>query len=470
MARTARILVVDDDELVNEYVQETLRRMGHQVQTATSAEEGLRLTEEESFDLVYTDVKMPGASGLDVLERVKDRFPETMVVLITAFGDVEMAVGAMKAGAFEFMLKPCSPEQIEMVTRRALEFGRLRTENELLKRSQKEELSVRKLVGTSRPMQDLYRIMTSTAPHDTTVLITGESGTGKELIARRIHFESKRADGPWVTFNCAAVPEQLAESELFGHEKGAFTGAHKTTRGRFEVADGGTLLLDEIGEMKLELQAKLLRVLQERHIERVGSTDPLPVDVRILATTNRNLEQEVAAGRFRQDLYFRLNVISIQVPPLRDRREDIPALLDHYLAVYAARTGKEVIGIDEAAVRLLSEYAWPGNVRELSNAMERAVVLTDHRKLRRDDFPMSFRMGGHSSGALEADDDLSLKTMERRLIIRALERTAGNRKQAAELLGIAIRTLRNKINEYGLRNEAPSGDDDSDAEPDLQAA
>lgn len=468
MARTARMLVIDDDELVNEYIEETLRRMGHQVQTATSAEEGLRLTEEASFDLVFTDVKMPGASGLDVLERVRDRFPETLVVLVTAFGDVEMAVGAMKSGAYEFMLKPCSPEQIEMVTRRALEFGRLKSENQLLKASQKDEQVKRRLVGTSRAMQDLYRILGSTAPHDTTVLISGESGTGKELIARRLHFESKRAEGPWVTFNCAAVPEQLAESELFGHEKGAFTGAHKTTRGRFEVADGGTLLLDEIGEMKLELQAKLLRVLQERHIERVGSTEPIPVDVRILATTNRHLEQEVSAGRFRQDLYFRLNVISIQVPPLRDRREDIPQLVEHYLSIYAAKTGKEVTGLEEAALRLLTEYAWPGNVRELSNALERAVVLTGHRKLRREDFPMSYRMGGHSSGSLESNADFSLKTMERRLIIRALERTGGNRKQASELLGIAIRTLRNKINEYGLRNEAPGADDDSDAQADAQ--
>jgi DNA-binding NtrC family response regulator len=470
MAKLARILVIDDDELVNAFVQETLRRMGHQVQTATSAEEGLRLTEEQSFDLVFTDVKMPGASGLDVLERVRERFPDTLVVLLTAFGDVEMAVGAMKAGAYEFMLKPCSPQQIEMVTGRALEFIRLRSENQALRLAQSEELSTRRLVGHSRPMQELFRIAASTAPHDTTVLITGESGTGKELLARRIHFESKRAQGPWVTFNCAAVPEQLAESELFGHEKGAFTGAHRTTRGRFEVADGGTLLLDEIGEMKLELQAKLLRVLQERHIERVGSTQPIPVDARIIATTNRKLEQEVAAGRFRQDLYFRLNVISLSVPPLRDRREDIPELVEHYRALYAAKTGKDVTSIDDTALKMLSEYHWPGNVRELANAMERAVVLTSNRKLRRDDFPMSFRLGGHSSGTMEADLDLSIKGMERRLIIRALERTAGNRKQAAELLGIAIRTLRNKINEYGLRSEAPAGEDEVEEDADVQVA
>jgi len=357
-----------------------------------------------------------------------------------------------------------------MVTGRALEFIRLRSENQALRLAQSEELSTRRMVGQSRPMQELYRVAASTAPHDTTVLITGESGTGKELLARRIHFESKRAQGPWVTFNCAAVPEQLAESELFGHEKGAFTGAHRTTRGRFEVADGGTLLLDEIGEMKLELQAKLLRVLQERHIERVGSTQPIPVDVRIIATTNRKLEQEVAAGRFRRDLYFRLNVISLSVPPLRDRREDIPELVEHYRALYAAKTGKDVTGIDETALKMLSEYHWPGNVRELANAMERAVVLTSNRKLRRDDFPMSFRLGGHSSGTMEADLDLSIKGMERRLIIRALERTAGNRKQAAELLGIAIRTLRNKINEYGLRSEAPAAEDEVEEDADVQVA
>ncbi len=468
MATLARILVIDDDELVNAFVQETLRRLGHQVSTATNAEEGLRLTEEESFDLVFTDVRMPGASGLDVLMKVRERFPDTLVVLLTAFGDVEMAVGAMKAGAYEFMLKPCSPQQIEMVTHRALEFIRLRNENQALRLAQDEQHSTRRMVGSSRPMQELYRLAGSTAPHDTTVLITGESGTGKELLARRIHFESRRANGPWVTFNCAAVPEQLAESELFGHEKGAFTGAHKTTRGRFEVADGGTLLLDEIGEMRLELQAKLLRVLQERHIERVGSTQLIPVDVRIIATTNRNLEAEVAAGRFRQDLYFRLNVIAIVVPALRDRREDLPQLVEHYLALYSAKTGKEVSGVDEAAMKMLSEYAWPGNVRELANSIERAVVLTSNRKLRREDFPMSFRLGGHSSKTTEADGDLSIRGMEKRLIVRALERTGGNRKQAAELLGIAIRTLRNKINEFGLRNEAPAGDDEVEEDADVQ--
>jgi DNA-binding NtrC family response regulator len=464
MTKTARILVIDDDELVNEYIQEALKRMGHQVRTATSAEEGLRLTEAESFDLVFTDVKMPGASGLDVLQRVKARFPETLVVLVTAFGDVEMAVEAMKSGAYEFMLKPCSPEQIEMVTLRALEFSRLRTENRMLREQQSQGGSRYQLVGRSVRMKEVEHVMKQAAPHATRVLITGESGTGKELVARSIHYASTRSEAPWITFNCAAVPEQLAESELFGHEKGAFTGAHKTTRGRFEVADTGTLLLDEIGEMKLDLQAKLLRVLQEREIERVGSTDPIPVDVRIIATTNRNLEDEVAAGNFREDLFHRLNVIPIHVPPLRDRREDISLLVEHYLKLFAAETGKDVVGLEESAMRMLQEYHWPGNVRELANAMERAVVLTGHRKLKRDDFPMSFRMGGQHSRSLDADDDLNVKTMERRLIIKALERTGGNRKKSAELLGIAIRTLRNKINDYGLKSDGPDADEPEDAD------
>jgi two-component system response regulator HydG len=462
MPSPARILVIDDDELVNDFIQEALRRMGHVAESASNAEEGLREIRERSFDIVFTDVRMPGASGMEVLKQVKERFPETMVIMVTAFGTVQLAVDAMKAGAFEFMLKPCSPEQIEMVTVRALEFRRLRSENEMLRREQKQRSSVETIIGESKKLRDIFRIVASAAPQDSTVLITGESGTGKELIARAVHFNSRRADGPLVSINCAAVPENLIETELFGHEKGAFTGAFKTTRGRFEVADGGTFLLDEIGEMPLKLQTKLLRVLQNHEFERVGSTESIKVDVRIVATTNRNLESEVATGRFRGDLYYRLSVIPIVVPPLRDRREDVPLLVEHFIKRFAEQTHKAVTGIEDSALRMLCEYAWPGNIRELANVIERAVVITENRRLTREDFPLSLAMGGHASIPGSIDNVIPLSEMEKRAIIRALEINGGNRTKSALQLGIAVRTLRNKINEYGLRSTVAVGADDDD--------
>jgi len=462
MVSQARVLVIDDDELVNDFIQEALRRMGHAVETAGSAEEGLRQIRERSFDLVFTDVRMPGASGMDVLRQVKERFPETMVIMITAFGTVQLAVEAMKAGAFEFMLKPCSPEQIEMVTQRALEFRRLRSENEMLRHEQRQRTSVDEIVGQSKKLRDIFKLVAAAAPQDSTVLVTGESGTGKELIARAIHFNSRRAEGPLVSFNCAAVPENLIESELFGHEKGAFTGAVKTTRGRFEVADGGTLLLDEIGEMPLGLQAKLLRVLQNREFERVGSTDPIKVDVRIVATTNRNLEDEVGAGRFRSDLFYRLNVIPVVVPPLRERREDIPLLVDYFIKRFAEQTHKSVVGIEDSALKMLSQYSWPGNIRELANMIERAVVITENRKLTRGDFPLSLAMDGHAAAPGALEGVLPLAEMEKRMIIRALEENDGNRTKTSAQLGIAVRTLRNKINEYGLRSTVSESNGDNE--------
>lgn len=455
MAYVARILVIDDDQLINEFLKEALIRLGHSVDTATSAEEGLRFTREHSYDLVFSDVKMPGASGLEVLRQVRDRFPDTEVILLTAFGDVKMSVDAMKAGAFEFMLKPCSPEDIAMVTQRALEFGRLKTENAHHRRDQKQRAARESILGSAPKMRELFDMMEAAAPHDSTVLISGESGTGKELVARSIHYNSPRSEGPWVSINCAAFPEQLIESELFGHEKGAFTGAVKTTRGRFEVADGGTLLLDEIGEMPVTLQAKLLRVLQNKVFERVGSTDSIVSDVRIVATTNRDLEDEIAKGTFRADLFYRLNVIHIKVPPLRQRREDIPGLLDHFIGHFAEVTHKAISGIEDSAVKMLTEYSWPGNVRELANSIERAVVLRkeDSGKLRRADFPVSMALGETPARGL-ADNVMSIKEMEKIMIVRALEETGGNRRRTADLLGIAERTLRNKINEYKLRNQS----------------
>jgi len=464
MAPIARILVIDDDDLVNDFLQEVLRRMGHTVATASHAEEGLRLIREHSYDLVFTDVRMPGASGMDVLKQVKERFADTMVVMITAFGTVQLAVDAMKAGAFEFMLKPCSPEQIEMVTTRALEFRRLRAENDLLRKEQRQRATFDAVIGESTKIRALFKLVAATAPQDSTVLLTGESGTGKELIARAIHFNSRRAEAAFVSFNCAAVPENLTESELFGHEKGAFTGAVRTTRGRFEVADGGTLLLDEIGEMPLTLQAKLLRVLQNREFERVGSTDPIKVDVRIIATTNRHLETEVAAGRFRADLFYRLNVIPMVVPPLRERREDIPLLVEHFVARFAEQTHKPVTGVEDSALKALARYAWPGNVRELANIIERAVVTTENRRLTLKDFPLGVTLGSPSGGATVSDDEMTIAQMEKQMIIRTLERNDGNRTKSAQQLGIAVRTLRNKINEYGLRAGADSPEEPEEVE------
>ena len=451
------ILLVDDDKLVNEFIGETLRRTRHNIVAAFSGEEAKQHLEQAPFDIVLTDIKMLRVSGMDLLRHVKTYTPETAVIMMTAFGTVQNAVEAMKLGAFDYLVKPFSPDEIELVISRAHEYVALRSENQRLRAEVNERYKT--LIGVCRQMTVIFDLIKNVAPTRSTVLISGESGTGKELIARAVHYNSDRIDRPFVKLNCAALPEGLMESELFGHEKGAFTGAIKQTRGRFEMADGGTLLLDEISEIPTTLQGKLLRVLQEREFERVGSATPIQVDVRIIATTNRNLKKEIAAGNFREDLFFRLNVIDIPVPPLRERPDDIPLLVNHFIRKYCAETGKDITGVDDAVMRLFMNYHWPGNVRELENFMERAVVISSNKVLKPADFPQSLVLGKIDDEGGEFKVGMTVHDAEKLLILRTLEGQSGNRTRAAEILGINPRTLRNKLHEYGIAESGGDADD-----------
>jgi len=442
------ILLVDDDKLVNEFIGETLQRGRHNITTAFSGEEAKEYLGQTSFDIVITDIKMQKISGMDLLEYIVERHPGTVVIMITAFGTVQNAVDAMKMGAFDYLVKPFSPDEIELVVSRAHEYLQLTSENRRLRAEINERY--KNLVGQSRRMIEIFDMIKEVAPTRSTILITGESGTGKELIARALHHQSDRAEAPFIKLNCAALPEGLMESELFGHEKGAFTGAVKQTRGRFEMADGGTLLLDEVSEIPTNLQAKLLRVLQEREFERVGSGTSVQVDVRIIATTNRVLKKEIAEGRFREDLYYRLNVIPIEIPALRERLDDLPLLVDHFVRKYAAETGKDIQGLEDSAMRLFMKYHWPGNVREVENFIERAVVISKNRNLTANDFPQSLVLGRIEDKGSGFRVGMTIHDAEKLLILKTLEDEEGNRTRTAEVLGINPRTLRNKLNDYGV--------------------
>jgi len=443
-----QILVVDDEPLMRDFLYEAFRRKGYRVNVAPDGLEALQMLEKANYDMVLTDVKMPRLSGLEVLEKVKEMSPETKVVMITAYGTIENAVESMKLGAFDYITKPFSVDEIELVVKRAIDYQKLVDENRRLRSELGERYSFSNIVGKSRKMQSIFSLVKTVARSRSTVLISGESGTGKELIARAIHYNSPRKNRPFVKVNCAAVPSELMESELFGHEKGAFTGAIKRRTGRFEQADGGTLLLDEISEMTPALQAKLLRVLQEREFERVGGTETIHVDVRIISTTNRDLKQEIEKGRFREDLFYRLNVIPIELPPLRLRKEDIPLLCEHFLRKYSRENGVAIEQISSEALKLLMNYDWPGNVRELENCIERAVVVCKDRQLTPKDLPKELMKEEPSicTGGLQVGS--TLREAEKALILRTLESCDGNRTQAAKLLGITTRTLRNKLAEY----------------------
>jgi len=450
------VLIVDDDKLVNEFIGETLKRTRHDITTAFSGEEAMSLLEQKNYDIVLTDIKMHKISGMDLLRHIKATSPETVVIMITAYGKVKNAVEAMKLGAFDYLIKPASPDEIELAINRAHEVIALKSENKRLRAEVDEKY--KEMVGTSGKMTEIKETIANVAASRSTVLISGESGTGKELIARGLHYQSDRADKPFVKLNCAAMPEGLIESELFGHEKGAFTGADRMKRGRFEMSDGGTILLDEISEIPINLQGKLLRVLQEREFERVGSVTPIKIDVRVLATTNRNLKKWIAEGKFREDLFFRLNVIPIDVPPLRERTEDIPLLIEHFINKYCAETRKEITGIDDAVMRLFNKYHWPGNVRELENFIERAVVITRNKVLTTKDFPQSLVLGKIEDRGGEFEVGMTVHEAEKLLILRTLEDQGGNRTRAAEILGINPRTLRNKLHEYGVAETADVSD------------
>lgn len=443
-----RVLVVDDEPLMREYVEEALLRSGYQVDTAANGADGVACFDAHQHDVVITDLKMTPMDGLAVLQAILAKQPQTRVIVMTAYATIETAISALKGGATDYILKPFSPDVLEVAVTRALELSRLTRENQYLR----DELNVRydggTMVGGSAAMRRLQDDIQKVTNSRATVLIRGASGTGKELVARAIHHGGNRASKPFIKVNCAALSAGILESELFGHEKGAFTGAHDRKIGRFELADGGTLLLDEVSEINVELQAKLLRALQEREIERVGGTRTIPVDTRIVATSNRNLEEAVAAGKFREDLFFRLNVITLQLPPLRERKDDISGLADHFLKKFNTENGKQIKGFTDEARAALLAYNWPGNIRELQNAIERAVVLATEPWLTPQDFQFTSPALLGEAPSTGLTPGTTVADMEQQLIFTTLEHCLQNRTRAAELLGISVRTLRNKLKEY----------------------
>ncbi len=442
----ARLLVVDDQEEMRAALSATLAQSGFEVMAAATGKEALDLVVREPLDAIITDVRMPSVSGIDLLTEVKRVSPNTPVILITAYGTIDSAVEAMKKGAFDYLLKPFSAETLEVTVRAALdECGNARQKS-TSEAGWAEEGEYPPMITQDPHMLKMLRIGRSVANSSATVLIQGESGTGKELVARYIHAHSARSDRPLVAVNCAALPEGLLESELFGHEKGAFTGALKRKRGKFEMANGGTILLDEIGEMALPLQAKLLRALQGKEIDPVGGDHSVQVDVRVIATTNCNLRESISKMKFREDLFYRLNVIPLHLPPLRERKGDIPLLADYFLQRYSVRAGGSVSALGPDAVSALLGREWKGNVRELENTIERAVLLCKCEALTAED--VCWGDDGGSSRQVTLNEPLSVREMERQLIMRTLVETGGNRTRAAEHLGISVRTLRNKLKEY----------------------
>lgn len=448
------ILVVDDDDAHRGMLRTMLRSWGYAVEEATDGDEAVDLVREKSFDAVLTDVRMARMDGIHALKNILEYNPALPVVLMTAYSSVETAVEALRLGAYDYLVKPLDFEALRHALEKAIEHSRLSVENRELRRQLSDAATRPGILGRSAPIHAMQEIIATVAPTEATVLITGESGTGKELVARALHCASARAEKPLVTVNCAALAENLLESELFGHEKGSFTGADRRREGRFAQANGGTLFLDEIGEMPLTLQSKLLRALQQGEVQRVGADAAITVDVRIIAATNRDLREEVAQKRFREDLYFRLNVICIEVPPLRDRAEDIPVLAAHFLERFASRNRKNVRGFSPQALACMLRYAWPGNVRELENAVERAVILCNGDLITERELPLVVTGPAPvDERQPEADASLAglpLDTVERRAIEETLRQTGDNKSEAARQLGITRATLHNKLRKYGL--------------------
>ncbi|MEB2343669.1 MAG: sigma-54 dependent transcriptional regulator [Deltaproteobacteria bacterium] len=455
MTATPRILVVDDERSMQEFLEILLRKEGYDVTTAGDVTAALVALDADDYDLVISDIQMPDRSGLDLLRTIRGSQPDALVLMITAFATTETAIAAMKEGAYDYITKPFKVDEIKLVVQKALEKKLLASENARLRHELRSERQQRPLVGNSARMHQLYEMIGRVAATKTNVLIVGESGTGKELVARAIHTESDRAEKPFVALNCAAIPENLLESELFGHVKGAFTGAVGNKSGLFELADQGTLFLDEVGELTPPLQVKLLRAIQEKTIRRVGGTSDRRVDVRILAATNRRLEEEVAASRFREDLYYRLNVIQLQLPPLRERMEDLPLLVHHFAEKYGRELGKPVRGVSEDAMQRLRAHAYPGNVRELENVIERAVALSRSEWIDAEALPPTLleRPAERAVAPLpqgSVDLDNLVADYERGLLLEALRRAGGVKKRAAQLLGISFRSFRYRLEKLGL--------------------
>lgn len=463
----ARILVVDDEESIREFLEIMLKKEGYEVTLAEDGKRAQELLKKKTFDMVISDLQMPHVTGIELLKFTKDLNPDIVFMIITAFGTTETAVEAMKSGAYDYITKPFKIDEVRILINNALKSKRLETENIQLKRELKKENSFANIIGNSGAMHKIFDLIQRVSQTATNVLITGESGTGKELIAKAIHYNGPLKDKPFVTVNCGAIPENLMESEMFGHKKGSFTGAHADKMGLFEVANGGTLFLDEIGELPLTIQVKLLRAIQERVIRMVGGTEDIKVEVRIVAATNRNLEEFVKSGGFREDLYYRLNVISIKSPPLRERREDIPILATHFLEKYNGKLSKQVKTISVDAMEMLKKYDYPGNVRELENIIERTVALEAGATILPESLPplvMTTGGGRKLASAYDievTDEGLDLEKVvgqiEKEILIKAIHRANGVKKKAAKLLGITFRSMRYRVEKYGLSGP---GDED----------
>jgi two-component system, NtrC family, response regulator AtoC len=451
MSRTGRILVVDDEVNARTALAELLRDEGFEVETAADAFKALGKYESFSPHVVVTDLKMPGMDGIELVKKIRAMEDSAAVVVMTAFGAVSSAVDAMRAGAADYLTKPLNFDELLVVLDKVFDQQALRRETRQLRQRVRDRVAPNNIVGSSPPMQRVFEVVDQVAPSKATVLITGESGTGKELVANAIHQRSPRANGPFVKLHCAALAESLLESELFGHEKGSFTGAMARKDGRFQIADGGTLFLDEIGEISPSIQVKLLRFLQEHEFERVGGTQTIRVDVRVIAATNKNLAEEVAKGRFREDLFYRLNVVALEMPPLRDRRTDIPALAKFFLDRYTKDNGKTIDSFGPDTLELLCAYDWPGNVRELENAIERAVVLASTSVIEPRHLPPSVQPRVTPAG-MPIVPGAKMADLERYAIIETLKATGGSTSKAAEILGISVRTIQYRLHEY---NEAP---------------
>jgi|WetSurSiteA1Bulk_404760.scaffolds.fasta_scaffold04003_2 two-component system, NtrC family, response regulator HydG len=446
MASNGKVLIIDDEESLRIACEQTLELDGFSVSTAASGLAGIELARRESFHVVLLDLRMPGMDGIEVLQKLRQESPNAMVILITAYATIESAVKAIKQGAYDYLPKPFTPESLTALVKKAASAARRTLESDCIGQEVERRMPSDVLVGRSEPMNQVMRLIRKAAPMDSTVLITGETGVGKEVAARAVHRLSRRSDKPFVTVDCGTLVETLFESELFGHVKGAFSGAVENTIGKIELADGGTLFLDEIVNITINMQARLLRAVQEREVSRVGSTSKKKVDVRIIAATNRDLQQEVREGRFREDLYYRLNVIHIPVPALRDRPEDIPALTAYYLRKLATDKGKRVSDISDEAMSFLKSHSWPGNVRELINALEFAVVTCEGDGIGLSDLPYGSDDVGQATGAPGG----TLLRLEQIEILKALERFRGNKTRAAEYLGINRKTLREKMQKYDL--------------------
>ncbi|AVX29937.1 sigma-54 dependent transcriptional regulator [Carboxydocella sp. ULO1] len=446
------ILIVDDEDSVLDFLEEVLEEEGYKVFKAVNGQLALELINKHQISVVLMDIKMPGLSGFDILKKIQNENKNINVILMTAYSTTELAIQAMKLGAFDYIVKPFNIEELLLIIKKALEMQQLASEIKELRLQLEQVYQPETIIGNSSAMQEVYKIIGKVANTNATVLITGESGTGKELVAKAIHFNSNRHNGPFIKVNCAALPENLLESELFGHERGAFTGAVSKKYGLFELANNGSIFLDEIGEISLPIQAKLLRVLQEKEIQRVGGTESIKIDVRIIAATNKNLERMIKEGSFREDLYFRLNVIPIFLPPLRERKEDIPQLVQYFLNKYSIEFNKKIKGISNDALRILQNYDWPGNIRELENVCERAVIMTQSNIILPEHLPINLT-------DFEIENDfkhLPLKEIiadiEKKIILKVLEETNWNRTLAAKKLGLNRRSLYAKMKEHKLQD------------------